>query len=110
MVDSLIVFDERFRELVECDEHFGGAEFDCSFFDDCGSGVEWHRTGFDVAQLMGEAYAAFSLVAGAVELDSVAGPSADASDSSEVHEVDFEVWVVGSEVVPRIEARHDCGV
>ncbi|AUS31671.1 hypothetical protein C1M55_11515 [Rhodococcus qingshengii] len=59
---------------------------------------------------MGESYASFSLIAGAVELDPVAGPSADASDSSEVHELNFEVWVVGSEVVPRVEARHGCGV
>ena len=110
VVDALVILDECWRELFHGDEELGGSEFDGAFFEDGGSCVEWHRTGFDVAQLMGEAYAAFSLIAGAVELDSVAGPSADASDSSEVHEVDFEVWVVGSEVVPRVEARHGCGV
>ncbi|GAA3178451.1 hypothetical protein GCM10020255_071080 [Rhodococcus baikonurensis] len=106
----MVILDECWRELFHGDEELGGSEFDGAFFEDGGSCVEWHRAGFDVAQLMGEAYAAFSLVAGAVELDSAVGPSADASDSSEVHEVDFEVWVVGSEVVPRVEARHDCGV
>lgn len=110
VVDALVVLDECGCELFNGDEELGGSEFDGAFFEDGGSCVEWHRAGFDVAQLVGEPYAAFSLVAGAVELDSVVGPSADASGSAEVYELDGDVRVVVPEVLPRVEARHGCGV
>lgn len=110
VVDALVIFDECWRELFHGDEELGGSEFDGAFFEDGGSCVEWHGSGFDVAQLMGEAYAAFSLVAGAVELDSVVGPSAHTSCAAKVYVLDGDVRVVVAEVVPRVESRHRLGV